>query len=92
VIEPCGQFVVFLYKGYIYAGKIISFKVEKLLHFRYGEGLNSLKWPEKLDILEYKLSCLLEGIHPPKLMSKQGFYSIPNLLTFFEFGLSVSGL
>jgi hypothetical protein len=34
-------------------------------------------------MLEYEWSDVLEGINPPKLLSKRGFYSIPELSTIF---------
>jgi hypothetical protein len=29
MVKACGQFVVFLYEGNVYTGKIVNFKVEK---------------------------------------------------------------
>jgi hypothetical protein len=92
VIKSCGQFVVFLYKGNVYLVKIINFKVEHIYISVMVESLKSWKWPKKPHILQCERSDVLGGINPPKLVSERGFDSIPELSTFFAFGLSVSWL
>jgi hypothetical protein len=92
VIKACGQFVVFLYEGNVYPGKITYFNEENVYISATVKSLKSCKWPEKPNILEYEWSDALGSINAPKLVSKRGFYSIPKLSTFFEFGLSVGGL
>jgi hypothetical protein len=90
--KACGQFVVSLYEGNVYLGKIINFKAENIyISFTMG-SLKSLKWPEEPDILEYGRSDVLVGTKLPKLVSELGFYLIPELSTFLTLGLSVSGL
>jgi hypothetical protein len=84
--------MVFLYGGIVYLGRIISFNEENVYISAMVKSLKSWKWPEKPGILEYEWSEALGGIDPLKLVSKRGFYSILELSTFSEFGLSVSGL
>jgi hypothetical protein len=83
---------VFHYEGNVYPGKTISFNEENVYISAIVKRLKSCKWPKMPDILEYEWSDVAGGINPPKLVSKRGFYSTPELSTFFEFGLSVSGL
>jgi hypothetical protein len=63
--------------------KIISFIEENVYISAMVKSLKSWKWPENPDILEYKWNDALGGIDSPKLVSKRGFYSIPELPTFF---------
>jgi hypothetical protein len=84
VILACGQFVVYLYEGNVYLGQIIiSFNEENVYISAMVTSLKSQKWPEEPRILEYKWSDALGGIDPPKLVSKRGFYSMPEPSTFF---------
>jgi hypothetical protein len=70
VIKACGQFVVFLYEGNIYPGKIISFNEKNVYMFAMVKRLKPWKWPEKPDALEYEWSDALGGIDPTELVSQ----------------------
>jgi hypothetical protein len=83
-IEACGEFVVFLYEGNVCPGKIISFNEKNIYIFSMVKSLKSWKWPQKPDILEYEWNEVLGGIDPPKLVSKRGFYSTPDLSPFLS--------
>jgi hypothetical protein len=83
---------MFLYDENVCPGKIISFNEENVYISAVVTSLNSWKRPEKPCILEYEWNDALGGINPPKLVSKRGFYTTPELSTLFEFGLSVRQL
>jgi hypothetical protein len=80
---------VFLYEGNVYSTKTINFNEENIYTSTMVKSL-VWKWPEKPDRREYEWNDVLGGINPPKRVSKRGFHSIPELSTYFEFGLSVT--
>jgi hypothetical protein len=82
VFKACGQFVVFLYEGNVYPGKIIRFNEENVHISAMVESLKPWKWQGKPDILEYEWNDVLGGINPPKLVPKRGFYSAINIFLF----------
>jgi hypothetical protein len=83
VIKSRGHFVVLLFEGNVYPGKISRFNERNQYISAMVKSLKSQKLPEKSDSLEYELFDVLGGINLPKLVSKKGIYSIRELSTFF---------
>ncbi|RZF41703.1 hypothetical protein LSTR_LSTR011638 [Laodelphax striatellus] len=74
-----GEFVVFEYEGEYFPGKILKFTDKTVEISALQKSLKSWKWPEKQDIHSYDWQDVVGHINEPKLISKQGFYSVPEL-------------
>lgn len=76
-----GHFVIFVYEGAYFVGKIESICEEGALINSMHQSLKSWKWPEKEDLILYKLDDIKEKIQPLQLIhQKDGdFITLPNV-------------
>lgn len=80
--KEVGKFCVVKYMGQLYPGKIVSYDEDTAEVSSMQKSLKSWKWPAEPDILDYTWKNVLGKIEPPKLISKRGFYRVPELDQF----------
>lgn len=81
-----GDYVIFVYEGEYFVGKIESVNAEGALIKSMQKSLKNWKWPEKQDLNIYLWSDIKEKINiPQKTNSKREFYSVPEMNKYWEF-------
>ncbi|KAG5877137.1 hypothetical protein JTB14_027380 [Gonioctena quinquepunctata] len=84
VVRKAGSSVVFSYENELYPGEIVACDDDVVIIKAMQKSLKLWKWPSRRDQLEYQWSDVLGSIEPPKKVSKRGFFSVPELTTFFS--------
>lgn len=83
IIQPTkkmvGEYVIFKYDEELYPGIIESVCEEGALISAMKKSLKLWKWPKTKDELLYPWDDILGCIKPPKLLSKRGLFSVPEL-------------
>jgi hypothetical protein len=79
VQKKVGEFVVFVYEDEFFPGKILEFNDDSVKISAFQKALKMWKWPQKEDIHTYAWEDVVGHIDEPKLVSKRGLYSVPEL-------------
>lgn len=74
-----GEYVIFSYEGQLYPGKITEVNDNGAVITAMEKSLKSWRWPQKEDQLFYPWDDIIGAIDPPKLISKRGLFSVPQL-------------
>ncbi|KAF6216268.1 hypothetical protein GE061_000608 [Apolygus lucorum] len=69
-VKKIGQHCVVKYDGDFYPGVILSVDQDTAKVSTMAKGLKSWKWPEKVDILDYKWEDVMGNIEEPGCISK----------------------
>lgn len=84
VKREVGEYVIFVYEGEYFPGKIINFDNQTVEISAMQRSLKSWKWPEKPDLHRYDWDDVIGHCKEPKLISKRGFFSIPELTSVWD--------
>lgn len=81
-----GDYVIFVYEGTHFVGQIISTSIEGVLIKSMQKSLNNWRWPDKDDLILYRIEDIIEKIQEPqKINPKRGVYSVPEFEKYREF-------
>lgn len=84
VVKKVGEYVIFTYEEEFFPGRIISFDEHEVTISSMQKSLKSWKWPPHEDVHKYDWEDVMGRINPPKLISKRGFFEIPELKYVWE--------
>lgn len=84
VVRTVGQHVVFKYEGEYFPGKITGISNEGATISAMQKSLKSWKWPTPKDEMVYDFDDIVGSIQPPKMISRRGFFSVPELDRFWN--------
>lgn len=80
-----GDFVIFVYEGAYFPGKILEIRKNGAIVSSMQKTLKSWKWPDKQDAILYSWVEIVQKINPPeKCHSKREFFQVPEILKYWE--------
>ncbi|CAF4830706.1 unnamed protein product [Pieris macdunnoughi] len=81
-----GNFVIFVYEGAFFVGRIDSICQEGALINSMHQSLKNWKWPEKEDLILYQIDDIKEKIKNPIILHQnRGLYHVPEFEKYREY-------
>lgn len=80
-----GDYVIFLYEGSYFVGKVESICEEGVLLKSMQKSLKNWKWPEKEDLNLYPISDIIQKIKTPQKVNKnRDIYYVPEVQKYWD--------
>lgn len=81
-----GDYVIFVYEGSYFVGKVESISEEGVLLKSMQKSLKNWKWPEKEDLNLYPISDIIQKIKTPQKVNKnREIYYVPEIQKYWDF-------
>lgn len=85
-ITILNDYVIFVYEGSYFVGKVESISEEGVLLKSMQKSLKNWKWPEKEDLNLYPMSDIIEKIKTPQKVNKnREIYYVPEIQKYWDF-------
>lgn len=83
VVRQVGAFVAFLYDDHLYPGVLENIQTDGAVISAMQRSVKAWRWPEKEDQLFYEWKDIVGSINPPHKINKRGFFSVPELISYY---------